>query len=92
MYGDNFTTVGPKSSLDWFVEQLKKRYELTESARLGPAHADDKEERVLNRIVCWTSEGLEYEADPTQSEKLVQELGLKGCQTVTALAAKCTAA
>ena len=64
VHGDDFTTTGPKSSLDQFVILLKQKYELKEAARLGPAPEDQKEARVLNRIIRWTSEGLEYEADP----------------------------
>ena len=83
VYGDDFTTTGSKEELDWFVEQLKLRYELTESARLGPGAADDKEARVLNRTLRWTAAGLEYEADPRQVEKLVRDLGLAGANAVS---------
>ena len=54
VHGDDFTTMGPKKHLDWFKEQLEKHYELKESARLGPGVGDDKEARVLNRVVRWT--------------------------------------
>ena len=81
--GDDFTTTGSKADLDWFVEQLKQRYELTESARLGPGSQDDKEGRVLNRILRWTAAGLEYEADPRQVEKLVRDLRLVGANPVS---------
>ena len=91
VHGDDFTTTGPKSSLDWFTAKLKEKYELKESARLGPAEDDDKEARVLNRMVRWTSSGIEYEADPRQGEKLVQELGLEGCKSVATPAVKATA-
>ncbi len=43
VHGDDLTTEGPKIELDWFLGELRKRYELTESARLGPASEDDKE-------------------------------------------------
>ena len=76
VHGDDFTTAGPKKSLDWFKEMLCKRYELIEGARLGPGPSDDKEGRVLNRVVRWTPDGVTYEADPRHYEKLVQELGL----------------
>ena len=88
VHGDDFTTVGPKSSLDLFVTKLREKYELKEAARLGPAPEDDKEGRVLNRIVRWTSKGLEYEADPRQAEKLIEELGLNGAKGLTTPAVK----
>jgi len=35
VHGDDFTTVGPKKSLDWFIEFLGTKYELKEPTRLG---------------------------------------------------------
>ena len=32
---------------------------------------------MLNRIVRWTTRGIEYEADPRQVEKLLREIGLE---------------
>ena len=46
---------------------------------------------MLNRIGRWTSAGLEDEADPRQSEKLVQELGLEGCRSVATPVVKISA-
>ena len=83
VHGDDFTTVGPKSSLDWFRQQLELKYELKEASRLGPRKEDDKEGRVLNRIVRWTDDGLEYEGDPRHVEKLLLELGLAGSKPVS---------
>ena len=74
VYGDDFTTTGTKEDLDWFRETLEQRYELKESCRLGPGPEDDKTGRILNRIIRWTSSGLEYEADPRQVEQLVRDL------------------
>ena len=54
--------------------------ELPVGGRLGPGITDSKEAAVLNRVVRWTDEGLEYEADPRQAEKLLESLGLDdGC-------------
>ena len=44
---------------------------------LGGAAGDDKEARVLNRIVKRLSSGIAYWADPRHYGKLVQELVLK---------------
>ena len=35
-----------------------------------------KELTVLNRILRWTTEGFEYEADPRQGEKLIEAMRL----------------
>ena len=78
VHGDDFTAAGPKRELDWFEGQMKAHYELTVGGRLGPGPRDDKEATVLNRVIRWTPQGLEYEADPRQVEKLLQELELDG--------------
>ena len=78
VHGDDLTTVGSKANLDWFKAQLEGFYELKEAHRLGPGPDDHKEATVLNRVVRWTSNGLEYEADPRQCEKLLRDLKLDG--------------
>ena len=67
VHGDDFTAAGPKRSLDWFESQMKQRYELTVGGRLGPGKSDDKEATILNRVVRWTENGIEYEADPRKA-------------------------
>jgi histone deacetylase 1/2 len=81
VHGDDFTTSGPKCDLDWFETQLTKVYECTVGARVGPGDGDSKEATVLNRVVRWTNDGLELEADPRQAEKLIRECGLEGANS-----------
>ena len=78
VHGDDFTTAGAKPNLDWFESSLEAKYELRKGGRIGPGDNDDKEGRVLNRIIRWTKSGLEYEADPRQVERLIESLGLDG--------------
>ena len=83
VHGDDFTTGGAKPDLDWFELELEAKYELRKGGRIGPGDDDDKEGRILNRIVRWTAEGLEYEADPRQIERLVESQGLDDtCKSV----------
>ena len=82
VHGDDFTTKGPKAHLDWFEDTLESLYEIKRGPRLGANEKDAKEASVLNRIVRWTSEGLEYEADPRQCERLIAECGLEGSNSV----------
>lgn len=79
VHGDDFTAVGPKDSLDWYEKTLETKYDLKKGGRLGPGPKDDREATCLNRIIRWCDDGLEYEADPRQVEKLVEELELVGC-------------
>ena len=82
VHGDDFTTAGACEDLDWFEERIKEHYECTIQPRIGPGDDDAKEGVVLNRIIRWTAEVLEYEADPRQAEKLVAECGLTGSNTM----------
>ena len=82
VHGDDFTSSGPKSSLDWLEESIKEKYEATIQPRLGPGRDDAKEVRVLNRVIRWCPQHIEYEADPRQTEKLLLDCGLEGCNSV----------
>ena len=78
VHGDDFTSTGPKIELDWLEAKIKGKYELREGGRLGSGPDDAKELTVLNRVLRYTPEGFEYEADPRQAEKLLEELKLDG--------------
>ena len=75
VHGDDFTSSGPKPSLDWLEAAISKRYEIIIGPRLGPGPQDAKEAIVRNRVVRWCGDAqgqwLEYEADPQQVERLV---------------------
>ena len=76
VHGDDFTSTGPKVGLDWLEAQLEGKYELRKGGRLGPVPDDAIELIVLNRLLRYTPEGFEYEADPRRAEKLLEGLGL----------------
>ncbi len=82
VHGDDFTTAGAKHDLDWYEHKLEAHYECTIQPRIGPGAEDAKEATALNRVIRWTAEGVEYEADPRQAEKLLAECGLTGARTV----------
>ena len=49
---------------------------------MGDDKTDIKSIRTLNRIVTWTNQGLEYEADQRHAELIIQEMGLtESCRT-----------
>ena len=88
VHGDDFTASGSKLALDWWQKEMESRYELTVGGRLGPGPKDAKEVRCLNRIIRWTSTGIEYEADPRLAERLIQQVGLEGANGAATPGAK----
>ena len=78
VHGDDFTSTGAKAELDWLEGQLEGKYELRKGGRLEPGADDAKELTVLNRVLRYTEQGFEYEADPRQAEKLLEGLKLDG--------------
>ena len=77
VHGDDFTALGWEHQLDWYRGQVTSKFESKVKGRIGPAKDDLKSMRVLNRLVQWTSEGIEYEADQRHAELIIQELGLQ---------------
>ena len=90
VHGDDFTASGPKPSLDWMEHEVGQFYEITIGPRLGPAPEDAKEARMLNRIVRWCPDRIEYEADPRQVERLIAECGLEGSKPMSTPGVKAT--
>ena len=90
VHGDDFTSCGPKTSLDWMETAIGEKYEITVGPRLGPGPDDAKEARVLNRIVRWETDRIEYEADPRQAERLITDCGLDGCKPMATPGVKST--
>ena len=67
IHGDDFVSSAQGEQLKWMKEQLEKKYEMTTEV-MGPDKDQKQEVRVLNRILRWTQEGIEYEADPRHAE------------------------
>ena len=90
MHGGNFTSLGEGADLDWYEAAIGKLFELKLRARIGPDEKDDKEVRIMNRIVRQHSKGILYEADPRHVEKLLKEMGMDEAKMLTKPCAKST--
>ena len=75
VHGDDFTIIGNNMQLKWLGDKMRQRYELKMDV-LGPEVHCVQEIRVLNRIIRWTKEGIEYEPDQRRAEKVVSDFGL----------------
>ena len=82
VHGDDYVSVGQESNLQWLEQRLKDKYEIkTKWLEYKPEH--QQEVRVLNRIITWNQQGIEYEADPRHVEVMLTEVGLTECTHVT---------
>ena len=68
--------MGDADQLDWFRRELSKKFELKFRGRIGPDINDDKSIRILNRVVTWTTKGINYEADQRHVEIIIKQLSL----------------
>ena len=83
VYGDDFTLLGSEIQLDWFKAEIMKVYAIDFKARLGPEDSDQKSVRLLNRIVEWTPEGINIEADQRHAEIIISQLGLEDAKPLS---------
>ncbi len=68
--------LGYDVDLDWFRNEIKKRFEVKVRGRLGPGRDDQTSTRILNRIVEWCESGIIYEADQGHAEIIIKQMGL----------------
>ena len=63
VHGDDFTILGWEEDLDWYRNRIQERFEVKLRGRIGRDKEDDKSIRILNRIVTWFPDRIEYEPD-----------------------------
>ena len=69
--------VARQEGRDHIEATLRAAYEIKVDVA-GPDPEDQKELKVLGRIITFTPQGIQYEADPGHMESVVAELGLAG--------------
>ena len=82
VHGDDFTSLGIQSDLDWMEQELAKHFELKLRGRIGEGCPEPQQIRILNRILTLTKEGLIYEADPRHVDLFAGSLGLTSANSV----------
>ena len=83
IHGDDFTVLGCHTSLMWFREKIKTKFEVKLRGMLGPSSKDASEITILNRVVSWDRNGITYKADPRHVDIVINELGLKDAKAVS---------
>ncbi len=80
VHGDDITALAGDSQLDWFQSEISKAFDVKNRGRLGDGQTDVQDIRILNRVVRWTNNGLEYEADQRHAEIIIEAMGLEGAK------------
>ena len=62
--------------MDWFREEMGKRFEYQHRGRIGTGNVDGKEMGILNGIATWNKEGAGHEGHQRHLELSMNELGL----------------
>ena len=70
VHGDDFVTSGQRRECDWFKKQLETRFSI-KTKIVGLRDDEEKEERILNRVIRVTSQGWEMEADQRHADIIV---------------------
>ena len=76
VHGDDFVAVGDPEELKKTQKVLNDKYQIKVET-LGGACEDSKEIRILNKVIRYTEDGIELEADPRHAELVVRQLGLE---------------
>ena len=81
VHGDDFTSTGSTRDLAWLKVQFETKFEITAKV-LGPEAGQEREIRVLNRILRWESHGIVYEPDQRHAEMVIRDLSLETAGSV----------
>ena len=77
VWGNDFTFLGRDVDLRWVAKVMEQRYEIKVRAMLGPDAGDDKEVRILSRLVRWEKDRIVYEGGEKHSQVVIREMGLE---------------
>ena len=64
--------VGDETDLDWIRGLIQGWFDIKVRGRLGLGSEEAKEVEILVRIVRWSEEGIEVEADPKLRRELME--------------------
>ena len=80
--GDDFTVAGPIGALQRLGEKMQDKREVKQNI-LGPEKEFKSEAKVLNRMLRWTKDGIQYEPDQRHSDLIAKALGLENARPLT---------
>ena len=85
VHGDDYVSTGRPESFEWMRKELEKKCQVKTQV-LGPNAGQQKQVKLLNRIVIWdSSKGIVCEADPRHAEIVIEQLKLGEAKEVSSL-------
>ena len=81
VHGDDFTSTGTARNLQWMDMKLREEFDMKTEV-FGPDPGQQRQARILNRVISWEDDGIHYEADQRHAEIIISELGLKNAKSL----------
>ena len=75
VHGDECTFCGLELDLVWIRGLMEKWFDIKAHGFLGPDEGGAKDVVILGRLVRYTPEGIEYEADPKHRRLWLEKFG-----------------
>ena len=76
VHGNYFLSEGPADSLMKMNLALEKSFQV-KTEFIGPDPGQQREARILNRVVRWEQTGITWQPDPRHAEISIEQMGLK---------------
>jgi hypothetical protein len=91
VHGDDFTVLSDEIGIEKVRRAMESKYRIKMRGILGRGREDEKEIRLLNRIIRVTPAGVEIEADQRHAEIIIEQMKMTGAKGVTTPGVKTSA-
>ena len=82
VHGDDFVSTGDGDDLVWLKGIFEAKFEISTNT-IGHEPQDEKQLKVLNRIITVEEHGYTYEPDARHAEVIIRDLGLRDAKSVS---------
>ena len=79
--GDDYVIIGGEKDLSGLKFELEKKFD-TKTSVIGLEKREDNECKVLNRVIRYGKDGIEYEPDQRHSVIVIEAVGLNRANAV----------
>ena len=81
VHGDDFLIEGPADRLMKMNLALEKSFQ-AKTEVIAPDPGQQREARILNRVVRWEDTGITWEPDPRHAEIMIEQMGLNDSSSI----------